>query len=125
MSLPARRRLPLSSAFGGPERLLDSTCMSNRHQPARQRGPRERGPPGGVKSSRPPWKLTPEWVNEAIDGSTRMLLLIDPINPLGTAYTKDEVRALGVRALVRQVDVAGASQAASGRSSDRRRSGGV
>ena len=24
--------------------------MSNRHQPARQRGPRERGPPGGVKS---------------------------------------------------------------------------
>ena len=43
---------------------------------------------------RPPWKLTPEWVNEAIDGSTRMLLLIDPINPLGTTYAKDEVRAL-------------------------------
>jgi aspartate aminotransferase len=50
--------------------------------------------PKEINIYRPPWKLTPEWVNEAIDGSTKMLLLIDPINPLGTRYTKDEVRAL-------------------------------
>ncbi|MFH0815772.1 MAG: pyridoxal phosphate-dependent aminotransferase [Methanobacteriota archaeon] len=54
---------------------------------------------------RPPWKLTPEWVNESIDGSTRMLLLIDPINPLGTTYTKDEVRALCEIAEDRQLTV--------------------
>jgi aspartate/methionine/tyrosine aminotransferase len=50
--------------------------------------------PKEINIYRPPWKLTPDWVNEAVDGSTKMLLLIDPINPLGTAYTKDEVRAL-------------------------------
>jgi aspartate/methionine/tyrosine aminotransferase len=50
--------------------------------------------PKEINIYRAPWKLTPEWVNEAIDGSTKMLLLIDPINPLGTTYTKDEVRAL-------------------------------
>jgi aspartate/methionine/tyrosine aminotransferase len=38
-------------------------------------------------------KLIPEQVNEAINPKTKMLLLIDPLNPLGTAYTKSEVRA--------------------------------
>lgn len=41
-----------------------------------------------------PWKLTAEQVQEAITPRTRMLLLIDPINPLGTEYTREEVRAL-------------------------------
>jgi aspartate/methionine/tyrosine aminotransferase len=40
-----------------------------------------------------PWKLTPDQVKEAVDEKTRMLLLIDPLNPLGTPYTKDEVKA--------------------------------
>jgi aspartate/methionine/tyrosine aminotransferase len=38
--------------------------------------------------------MTPEWVNEAITKKTKMILLIDPINPLGTAYTGDEVKAI-------------------------------
>jgi aspartate/methionine/tyrosine aminotransferase len=41
-----------------------------------------------------PWKMTPERVNEAITKKTKMILLIDPINPLGTAYTGDEVKAI-------------------------------
>ncbi len=42
---------------------------------------------------RPPYKLTVEWVQEAITPRTTMFLLIDPHNPLGTEYTEDEVRA--------------------------------
>ena len=38
-------------------------------------------------------KLIPEQVNEAINPKTKMLLLIDPLNPLGTAYSKAEVKA--------------------------------
>ncbi len=41
----------------------------------------------------PPWKLTVAKARAAVTDRTRMLLLIDPINPLGTAYTRDEVRA--------------------------------
>ncbi|MEW5936914.1 MAG: pyridoxal phosphate-dependent aminotransferase [Candidatus Thermoplasmatota archaeon] len=50
--------------------------------------------PVEINVYRPPWKLTPEWVNEAITRRTKMLLLIDPLNPLGTPYTMAEVRAL-------------------------------
>ncbi len=39
------------------------------------------------------YKMTPEEVNEAITEKTKMLLLIDPLNPLGTDYRRDEVRA--------------------------------
>jgi len=39
-----------------------------------------------------PWKLTQDQVNEAVDSKTRMMLLIDPLNPLGTPYSKDEVK---------------------------------
>jgi aspartate/methionine/tyrosine aminotransferase len=42
----------------------------------------------------PPWKLTPEAVNEAVDAKTKMILLIDPLNPLGSGYTRSEVKAL-------------------------------
>jgi aspartate/methionine/tyrosine aminotransferase len=41
-----------------------------------------------------PWKLTPERIKAAITPKTRMILLIDPINPLGTSYAKSEVREI-------------------------------
>jgi aspartate aminotransferase len=40
-----------------------------------------------------PWKLTPDQVTEAVNEKTKMMLLIDPLNPLGTPYTKEEVKA--------------------------------
>lgn len=42
----------------------------------------------------PPYKLTAEGLSEAITPHTRMILLIDPLNPLGSGYSKDEVRAI-------------------------------
>jgi len=41
-----------------------------------------------------PWKMTIEQIQAAITPKTKMILLIDPINPLGTAYTKDEIKAI-------------------------------
>lgn len=41
-----------------------------------------------------PWKMTADMINEAITDKTRMILLIDPLNPLGSSYTGDEVRAI-------------------------------
>jgi len=41
-----------------------------------------------------PWKMTPDRVNEAITKKTKMILLIDPLNPLGSGYSKDEVKAI-------------------------------
>lgn len=40
-----------------------------------------------------PWKLTVEKARAAITPKTKVLLLIDPINPLGTEYTRAEVKA--------------------------------
>jgi aspartate aminotransferase len=42
----------------------------------------------------PPWRLTADRVQEAIGPSTRMILLIDPLNPLGSGYPREEVRAI-------------------------------
>jgi aspartate aminotransferase len=42
----------------------------------------------------PPYRLTAERVQEAIGARTRMILLIDPLNPLGSGYPRDEVRAI-------------------------------
>ena len=42
----------------------------------------------------PPFRLTPDRVQEAITPKTRMILLIDPLNPLGSGYPKDDVRAI-------------------------------
>jgi aspartate aminotransferase len=42
----------------------------------------------------PPWKASPARFEEAVGPKTKGILLIDPINPLGTAYTRDEVRAI-------------------------------
>jgi aspartate/methionine/tyrosine aminotransferase len=41
-----------------------------------------------------PWKLTPEHVSDAATPKSKMLLIIDPNNPLGTAYSRQEIRAL-------------------------------
>lgn len=43
---------------------------------------------------KPPYKFDIEEVKEAINDDTRMILFIDPLNPLGSNYTKDEVRAI-------------------------------
>jgi aspartate aminotransferase len=43
---------------------------------------------------RPPWRLTADRVHEAIGPKTKMLLLIDPLNPLGSGYPREEVKAL-------------------------------
>lgn len=42
----------------------------------------------------PPYRLTAERVQAALTDRTRMILLIDPLNPLGTGYSRDEVRAI-------------------------------
>jgi len=38
------------------------------------------------------YKLTPELVRENMDKNTKLVSLIDPLNPLGTCYTKDEIK---------------------------------
>jgi aspartate aminotransferase len=42
----------------------------------------------------PPYRLTAERILEAIGPRTKMILLIDPLNPLGSGYPRDEVRAI-------------------------------
>lgn len=38
------------------------------------------------------YKLTPKLVKENMDENTKMIVLIDPLNPLGTSYTEDEIK---------------------------------
>lgn len=38
------------------------------------------------------YKLTPELVRENMDENTRVILLIDPLNPLGSSYTEEEIK---------------------------------
>jgi aspartate aminotransferase len=42
----------------------------------------------------PPYRLTAERVAAAITPRTKMILLIDPLNPLGSGYPREEVRAI-------------------------------
>ncbi len=42
----------------------------------------------------PPYRLTADRIREAITPRTKMILLIDPLNPLGSGYPRDEVRAI-------------------------------
>lgn len=42
----------------------------------------------------PPYRLTADRIQEAVGPRTRMILLIDPLNPLGSGYPRDEVRAI-------------------------------
>lgn len=38
------------------------------------------------------YKLTPKLLMENMDENTKMVILIDPLNPLGSAYTEDELK---------------------------------
>jgi aspartate aminotransferase len=42
----------------------------------------------------PPYRLTPDRVREAITPKTKMILLIDPLNPLGSGYPREDVQAI-------------------------------
>lgn len=37
------------------------------------------------------YKLTPDLIKKNIDMETKLIILIDPLNPLGTVYTKEEI----------------------------------
>ncbi len=52
------------------------------------------GTPVEIPVFREPWKLTPEWIRQAITPKTTQILLIDPLNPTGAAYTREEVREI-------------------------------
>ncbi|MBS3816170.1 MAG: pyridoxal phosphate-dependent aminotransferase [Candidatus Thermoplasmatota archaeon] len=41
-----------------------------------------------------PYKMKVEEVKETVDDDTEMILLIDPLNPLGSSYTKKEVKGI-------------------------------
>lgn len=38
------------------------------------------------------YKLTPELVRENMDSKTKLVSLVDPLNPLGSSYTKEELK---------------------------------
>jgi aspartate/methionine/tyrosine aminotransferase len=38
------------------------------------------------------YKLTPKLLKENMDENTKVVVLIDPLNPLGSAYTKEEIK---------------------------------
>lgn len=40
------------------------------------------------------YKLTPKLIKEYIDMDTKLIILIDPLNPLGRAYTEDEIKEI-------------------------------
>ncbi len=42
----------------------------------------------------PPYRLTADRVRDAIGPRTKMILLIDPLNPLGSGYPREEIRAI-------------------------------
>lgn len=43
---------------------------------------------------KPPYKMTVEEIKEQVNEDTKMILLIDPLNPLGSSYEKEEVKAI-------------------------------
>ena len=43
---------------------------------------------------RDPYLVTPEMANEAVTPATKMLLLVDPNNPLGSGYSRAQVKGL-------------------------------
>jgi aspartate aminotransferase len=42
----------------------------------------------------PPYRLTVDQVRAAVGPKTKMILLIDPLNPLGSGYPREDVRAI-------------------------------
>lgn len=45
-----------------------------------------------IYSEKNNYKLTPELVRENMDENTKMIILIDPLNPLGSVYTEEEIK---------------------------------
>ncbi len=43
---------------------------------------------------KPPYKMTVQEIKERVNADTKMILLIDPLNPLGTSYEREEVKAI-------------------------------
>jgi aspartate/methionine/tyrosine aminotransferase len=43
---------------------------------------------------RKPWKMTADWIIDHITKNTKMILLIDPHNPMGTEYSREEIKAI-------------------------------
>jgi len=41
------------------------------------------------------YKLTPELIRDNIDLQTKMIILIDPMNPMGYTYTEEEIKEIG------------------------------
>ena len=43
------------------------------------------------------YKLTPELLRENMDENTKMVVLIDPLNPLGSGYTEEEIKEFAIK----------------------------
>ncbi|HEY0196690.1 MAG TPA: pyridoxal phosphate-dependent aminotransferase, partial [Methanobacterium sp.] len=41
------------------------------------------------------YKLTPQLARENLDENTKLICLIDPLNPLGSSYTREEIKEFG------------------------------
>lgn len=52
------------------------------------------GVPVELPIYRPSWKMTASQIQTAITSKTKMILLIDSINPLGTAYDRAEIKQI-------------------------------
>src|SRR3990172_4190621 len=50
--------------------------------------------PVAVDIYRKPYVLTPEWANEAVTPATKAIFLIDPDNPMGSGYTRSQVKGI-------------------------------
>ena len=51
------------------------------------------------------FKLTPELIQENIDQQTRMIILIDPMNPMGYTYTEEEIKEIAQIAIENDIFV--------------------
>ena len=45
-----------------------------------------------IYSSKNDYKLTPDLVKKHMDENTKVIVLIDPLNPLGSSYTEEEIK---------------------------------
>jgi aspartate/methionine/tyrosine aminotransferase len=48
-----------------------------------------------IYSSENDYKLTPDLVKEYMNENTKLIVLIDPLNPLGSSYTEEEMKEFG------------------------------
>ncbi len=59
--------------------------------------------PVAVDIYRKPYVLTPEWAGEAVTPATKAIFLIDPDNPMGSGYTRSQVK--GIAEVARDQDL--------------------